>query len=200
MTTAKDLFIMALDPQSQSPVGQGDLSLALAAAELSDLVGEQAVVLDGESIVPGGPSALDDPLLDQASSALVRDVPYERVEDWLWRRGRDLSRAYQTALEEDGQLAPARRGRLSFGAERLEVVDSPARRRARSRWEADEPVLAALATVLGMRGARSEGEPAPDDEAVQTVLASVNDAVMELEAVRQKRSIEKAAFSNIWRG
>lgn len=38
------------------------------------------------------------------------------------------------------------------------------------------------------------------DDAVTTVLAAVNDAVMELEAVRQRRSIENAAFANLWRG
>jgi hypothetical protein len=38
------------------------------------------------------------------------------------------------------------------------------------------------------------------DDEVTTVLAAVNDAVMELEAVRQRRSIENAAFANLWRG
>jgi hypothetical protein len=38
------------------------------------------------------------------------------------------------------------------------------------------------------------------DEAVVTVLAAVGDAVMELEAVRQRKAIEDAAFDNIWRG
>ncbi|MYX63583.1 GPP34 family phosphoprotein, partial [Streptomyces sp. SID8382] len=32
-----------------------------------------------------------------------------------------------------------------------------------------------------------------------TVLAAVNDAVMELEAERQRRAIEEAAFDNVWR-
>ncbi|MEU5247025.1 GPP34 family phosphoprotein, partial [Streptomyces asoensis] len=36
-------------------------------------------------------------------------------------------------------------------------------------------------------------------DAVGTVLAAVGDAVTELEAVRQRRSIEDAAFDNIWR-
>ncbi|MEV0413446.1 GPP34 family phosphoprotein [Streptomyces sp. NPDC050448] len=200
MTTAKDLFIIAMDQQPNQSVGQGDLSLALAGAELIDLIGLEAVALDGDSIVPGGQPTLDDPLLGEASSALARQVPYERIEDWLWRRGRDLSAAYQAALEADGQLARGRSGRMLFGAERVELVDSPARRDALSRREADEPVLAALAAVVGMQSGASEEELSLDDEAVTTVLAVVNDAVMELEAVRQRRSIEKAAFSNVWRG
>ncbi|MCX5152244.1 MULTISPECIES: GOLPH3/VPS74 family protein [unclassified Streptomyces] len=200
MTTAKDLFIIAMDPQPDRSVGQGDLSLALAGAELIDLIGAQAVALDGDSIVPGQQPALDDRQLGEASAALVRQVPYEQVEDWLWRRGRDLAAAYQAALEADGQLARGRSGRSLFGAERLEVVDSPARREAVGRWEADEPVLAALAAVVGIASGPTEEQPGLDDEAVTTVLAVVNDAVMELEAVRQRRSIEKAAFSNVWRG
>ncbi|MEV4443030.1 GPP34 family phosphoprotein, partial [Streptomyces sp. NPDC049577] len=39
-----------------------------------------------------------------------------------------------------------------------------------------------------------------DDEAVETVLAAVGDALMELQAVRQRRAVEDAAFDNIWRG
>ncbi|MYS50602.1 GPP34 family phosphoprotein, partial [Streptomyces sp. SID6013] len=31
-------------------------------------------------------------------------------------------------------------------------------------------------------------------------LAAVHDAVVELAATRQRRSIEEAAFDNIWRG
>ncbi|MFK0219250.1 GPP34 family phosphoprotein [Streptomyces vinaceus] len=199
MTTAKDLFIIAMDPQPDRPVGQGDLSLALAGAELIDLIGARIVTLDGDSIVPGGQSAPDDRQLADASQALTRQVPYERVEDWLWRRGRDLAAAYQSALEAEGQLARGRGGRSLFGAERVELVDSPARRQALHRREADEPVLAALAAVVGIESAPSEEEPELDDEAVTTVLAIVNDAVMELEAVRQRRAIEKAAFANVWR-
>lgn len=81
----------------------------------------------------------------------------------------------------------------------MELADSPALRRARNRWEADEPVLAALAAVVGVQSGPSEEELDLDDEAVTTVLAIVHDAVMELEAVRQRRSIEKAAFANVWR-
>lgn len=53
---------------------------------------------------------------------------------------------------------------------------------------------------MGIDDERSDDEPGLDDEAVTTVLAAVHDAVMELEAVRQKRNIESAAFANLWRG
>ncbi|WP_329200650.1 MULTISPECIES: GOLPH3/VPS74 family protein [unclassified Streptomyces] len=200
MTTAQDLFIVALEAPPERPVGQGDLSLSLAGAELIDLIAAEAVTLDDDDLIlPGLQPALDDQLLGAAASALVRQEPYERVDDWLWRRGRDLSAAYQEAFEEDGLLSPARRGRLSLGAEHLELVDSPARQRARRRWEEDEPVLRALAVAVGIRRGPSEDAPGPDGDAVTTVLAAVNGAVMELEAVRQRRSIENAAFSNVWR-
>ncbi|MFF8259015.1 GPP34 family phosphoprotein [Streptomyces virginiae] len=200
MTTARDLFTIALEPQPEPSVGQGDLSLSLAGAELVDLLSAGAISLDEELIVPGPRSDLDDRLLGAAASALVRHLPYESVEDWLWRRGRDLAAAYQAAFEEDGLLTRKRRGRLNFGAERMELVDTPDRRSARSRWQEDEPVLRALAAAIGIR----RGGGPPDDagtsgEAVTTVLAAVNDAVMELEAVRQRRSIENAAFANVWR-
>ncbi|MFE6909626.1 GOLPH3/VPS74 family protein [Streptomyces erythrochromogenes] len=200
MDTAKDLFTIALEPRPEGSVGQGDLSLSLAGAELVDLLRAGAIGLDGDLIVPGPGPDPDDRLLGAAASALVRQVPYESVEDWLWRRGRDLAAAYQAAFEEDGLLARARRGLLNFGAERMELVDTPARRLAQSRWQEDEPVLAALAAAIGVR--RGEGPQdgaGPDDEAVATVVAAVNDAVMELEAVRQRRSIENAAFANVWR-
>ncbi|MFE2283923.1 GPP34 family phosphoprotein [Streptomyces sp. NPDC059443] len=200
MSTAKDLFITSMDARPDGSVGQGDLSLALAGAELIDLIGARAVSLDGDRIVPDGRPALEEGLLGQAAAALTRQAPYEAVEDWLWRRGRDLSAAYQAALEEEGHLVRGRRGRLPFGADRLELADSAGRREAASRWEAREPVLAALAAAVGIQGDQSEDEPDLDDEAVTTVLAGVNDAVMELEAVRQRRSIEKAAFANVWRG
>ncbi|MBO0913004.1 GOLPH3/VPS74 family protein [Streptomyces laculatispora] len=206
MTTAKDLFTIAMEPGLKHSVGQGDLSLALAGAELIDLIGAGAVTVDGDRIVPGEAAAPDDRLMGEAAEGLTRQAPYERIEDWLWRRGRDLSAAYQAALEEDGELTHKRSGRLSFGPERMEATDTPARRRAADRWEQQEPVLAALASVVGIDGERSDDEsgfddePGFDDEAVTTVVAIVHDAVMELEAVRQRRSIENAAFANLWRG
>ncbi|MEU6002030.1 MULTISPECIES: GOLPH3/VPS74 family protein [unclassified Streptomyces] len=198
MTTAKDLFIVAMDLKHS--VGQGDLSLALAGAELIDLIGAGAVAVDGDRIVPGEQPTLDDRLMGEAAAGLTRQAPFEQIEDWLWRRGRDLSAAYQAALEENGELKPQRSGRLPFGSERLEPVDTPASRRAADRWKEKEPVLAALASAAGIDDDRSDEEPGLDDEAVTTVLAAVHDAVMELEAVRQRRTIENAAFANLWRG
>ncbi|MFD9080581.1 GPP34 family phosphoprotein [Streptomyces erythrochromogenes] len=200
MTTAKDLFTIALEPRPERSVGQGDLSLSLAGAELVDLLDAEAIGLDGDLIVPGPQPDLDDRLLGAAASALVRQVPYENVEDWLWRRGRDLAAAYQAAFEEDGLLTRARRGVLNLGAERMELADTSARRHAQSRWQEDEPVLGALAAAIGIRrGEGPQDDAGPDGEAVVTVVAAVNDAVMELEAVRQRRSIENAAFANVWR-
>ncbi|MGC4907712.1 GOLPH3/VPS74 family protein [Streptomyces cyaneofuscatus] len=207
MTTAKDLFIIAMDPRPEHSVGQGDLSLALAGAELIDLIDAGSVTVDEDRIVPGGPPAPQDRLLGEAAALLIRQPPHEPIEDWLWRRGKDLSAAYQAALEEDGELTRKRSGRLSFGSERVEPVDTPARRAAAERWEEREPVLAALASAIGVEGGPSDVEGGPsdeepglDDEAVTAVVTAVHDAVMELEAVRQRRTIENSAFANLWRG
>src|SRR3954452_10257163 len=99
MTTPRDLMIVTLDVASSRPVEQGDLSLALAGAELIDLLGAGAVTLDDDRIVPGPETVTDDRLLDEAAAALVRQEPYESAEDWLWRRGNGLSSTYQAALE-----------------------------------------------------------------------------------------------------
>ncbi|NML53723.1 GPP34 family phosphoprotein [Streptomyces sp. R302] len=222
MTTAKDLFILAMDQDPERAVGQGDLSLALAGAELIDLLGAEAVTVDDDRVVPGGSAEPGDRLLGEAVAGLTRQAPYERIEDWLWRRGRDLSAGYRTALEEDGELAPKRGGRMPFGRQRVEPLDTPARRRAAERWEEREPVLTALASALGIGVAAPAPAPAPaddaaegedaderefaviepgfEDEAVTAVVAAVHDAVMELEAVRQRRTIEASAFANLWRG
>ncbi|MGW3396243.1 GOLPH3/VPS74 family protein [Streptomyces hydrogenans] len=200
MTTAKDLFIIAMDSRQEQAVGQGDLSLALAGAELIDLLWAGGLTLEGDVLVPGGASTPDDRLLGEAGARIVRQTPYERVEDWLWRRGKDLAATYQTALEEDGELTPKAAGRLSFGARRVEAVDTPARHEAVDRWERREPVLTALASVVGIGDEPSDEEPGLDDDAATTVVAAVHDAVMELEAVRQRRTIENAAFANLWRG
>ena len=201
MTTAKDLFIIAMDPVPDHAVGQGDLSLALAGAELLDLIGAGAITVDGDLIVPGGSPAPDDRLLGEAAARITGQPPYERIEDWLWRRGRDLAATYQDALEEDGELAQKRSGRLPFGPRRVELVDTPGRRRAIARQEEGEPVLAALASAVGIDvGPSGDDEPRLDDGTVTTVVATVHEAVMELEAVRQRRTIENTAFANVWRG
>ncbi|WP_406335547.1 GPP34 family phosphoprotein [Streptomyces sp. NBC_00203] len=200
MTTAKDLFIIAVDAEPSCPVGQGDLSLALAGAEVIDLLRAEALMLAGDRMVPTRQPTTDDPLLAEAASSLARQVPYERVEDWLWRRGRDLSATYLAAFEEAGLLTRQRRGRLSLGAARMALADSPARRRAMNRWAADEPVLVALAAVVGIHDVHGTDSPGAVDDTVTTVLAAVDEAVLELEAVRQRRAFENAAFANIWRG
>ncbi|MFF4741953.1 GPP34 family phosphoprotein [Streptomyces sp. NPDC001268] len=223
MTTSRDLMIIAMEAASSRPVEQGDLSLALAGAEVVDLLAADAVTLDGDRIVPGLGPATGDPLLDQAAASLDRDAPYERVGDWLWRRGQGLSAAYLAALEADGLFGRQRRRGLSFRAGRDVPADSPERRAAAERLASDEPVLAALASAVGLRGdgapggqdgagREDEGEggtgeagagpgdsPGVSDD-VDTVLAAVLDALTQLEAIRQRRSVEQAAFDNIWRG
>ncbi|MEU9125559.1 GPP34 family phosphoprotein [Streptomyces sp. NPDC048506] len=200
MTTPRDLFIVTLDVESSRPVERGDLSLALAGAELIDLLEAQAVTLDGEHIVPGYRPALADHLLDEAAQSLVRDTPHESVGDWLWRRGNRLSTAYRTALESEGLLTRQRRRGMPFRSVEIALVDSPARREAAHRWTSEEPVLAHLAAGLGVGSKLPEDAPDVSDDAVATVLAEVNTALVELQAERQRRAIEEAAFDNIWRG
>ncbi|MGC0336241.1 GOLPH3/VPS74 family protein [Streptomyces sp. SLBN-8D4] len=196
MTTARDLAIVALDVTAGKPVGQGDLSLALAGAEVFDLLDAHALVLDGDRILPNAPSPTGDRLLDEAAETLVRQEPYESVEDWLWRRGRGLSSAYVDDLERIGLTTRQRSRRITLRTGRPELVDSAARREAEERWAAGEPVLVALAAAAGI-GDEPAGELADE---TATVLAAVGDAVMELEAVRQRKAIEDAAFDNVWRG
>jgi hypothetical protein len=226
MTTARDLMILAVEEQPDHPVGQGELSLALAGAELIDLLSDETARLDGDLIVPGMPVPSGDRLLDQAARALSGGPPYETVEDWLWRRGRDLAAAYLAALEEDGQLT-RRGGRLPFRAGQVTAADTREHQRAAARREAGDPVLIGLLTAAGLRppaddahGRESSADEASADffdadretvdEALRngsavgdpaaTVLAAVDDAATELTAVRLRRDIEKAAYDNIWRG
>ncbi|MBK3569398.1 GPP34 family phosphoprotein [Streptomyces sp. MBT62] len=200
MSTPRDLLIVAMDVAPDRPVESGDLSLALAGAEVVDLLAADAVALDGELIVPNVQVPLSDGLLDEAATALVRETPYESVEDWLWRRGRGLSSAYLAALENEG-LAARQRGRwIPVRSGKAALVDSPARSRAADRWATGEPVLAQLAAAVGIREVSDEDSAKVTDEALDTVLATVHDAVTELEAVRQRKSVEDAAYDNVWRG
>ncbi|MFE0193606.1 GPP34 family phosphoprotein [Streptomyces sp. NPDC058989] len=200
MTTPRDLLIVAMDVESSRPLERGDLSLALAGAEVIDLLGAGAVTLDGERIVPGYRPALADDLLEQAASSLVGQAPYETVDDWLWRRGRGLHGVYLAALESEGQLTRERRRWKPFDAGRVGLADSADRRRAVSRWTGQEPVLAALAAAVGIREEGTEDSPGVADDAVATVLAAVDDAVRHLRFERQRRAIDEAAFDNVWRG
>jgi hypothetical protein len=192
--------MVALAMESDRPQEQGDLSLALAGAELIDLLDMQAIRLDGERIVPVRWPVAGDRLLDGAASSLVRQEPYESVGDWLWRRGRGLFSAYLAALEPEGQITRRRRRWRLFRTGRLMLVDSPAHREAVKRWTSGDAVLAALAAAVGIRGERTADSPSIADDAVATVLAAVDDAVMELGLVRHRRAIEGDAFDNIWRG
>ncbi|MFD0228641.1 GPP34 family phosphoprotein [Streptomyces hirsutus] len=218
MTTARDLLVVVIDTRSGTSVEQGDLSLALAGAELIDLIDAGAADLDGDRVLPGprqaaelaAEPATDDPLLRQAASSMVRQEPHEPVEDWLWRRGRDLVAAYLAEWGTTGSAAARRRARKpSLSIDPSALADSPARRHANDRWAAHEPVLTALAAAAGV-GARYDGDPDDGaegrdaltdlgDDRVVTVLAAVNEAVVELAGVRQRRAIETAAFDNIWR-
>ncbi|MFD8305428.1 GPP34 family phosphoprotein [Streptomyces sp. NPDC059690] len=200
MTTARDLAIVALDVATDKPVEQGDLSLALAAAEVFDLVEAKALVLDGDRILPSAQSPTGDRLLDEAAAALVRREPYESVEDWLWRRGRGLSAAYVDDLERVGLTARPRGRRIPLRTGRSVLVDSAARSAAEERRAAGEPVLAALAAAAGIGAEPPEIPEELAGDTATTVLAAVGNAVMELEAVRQRRQIEDAAFDNVWRG
>ncbi|MGW3175609.1 GOLPH3/VPS74 family protein [Streptomyces sp. NPDC001153] len=197
MTTPQDLFLVSLDVPGDHPVEPGDLSLALAGAELVDLLGARALTLDGERIVPGPVLTTGDRMLDEAGAALVREAPYETVEDWLWRRGEGLATAYRDVLDTGGQLS-GKRHRWPHRADKAAAADTPARRHAADRWWSREPVLTGLAATLGIQGERPPEEE-PGDEAVVTVLLAVGDAVTELGAVRERRRIENAAFDNIWR-
>ncbi|GGP73904.1 GOLPH3/VPS74 family protein [Streptomyces abikoensis] len=200
MTTPRDLLITAVEVAPGHPVEGGEMSLALAGAEVVDLLAAGVVTLDDDRIVPGFGAAVTDRLLDQAAAALVREAPYETVSDWLWRRGRELAPAHLAALEAEGVLTRQRSHWKPFQGGRRVLADSPDRRRAKERWESNEPVLVALATAVGIRDQETEDAPGVPDEAVETVLAAVNDALIELEGVRQRRAIEQAAFDNIWRG
>ncbi|MFD2082834.1 Golgi phosphoprotein 3 (GPP34) [Actinopolymorpha cephalotaxi] len=200
MSTARDLLIVVIDVMSGHPVEPGNLSLALAGAELIDLLQAQAVRLDGEQIVPTGRPAPGDRLLEGASSSLVRQAPYESVDAWLWRRGRGLAMVYVSGLQTEGELTrqPSRH-RNPFRTGLLVLADSPARDEATARWESEEPVLAELAIALGIRDRRTTLPPGAVDDSVAAVLAAVEDAEHQLELERQRRAIEEAAYDNVWR-
>jgi len=205
MTTPQDLLIVAMDMPSARPVEQGDLSLALAGAEAVDLLAAGAIRVETDRIVPGPPRrALGDPLLDEAAASVVREKPYEVVDAWLWRRGRRLAQAYLDAMEAGGLLArESRRQWLVVRSSRLVLVDSAERRRAHHRWNADEPVLAVLASVIGVtdRGVQEAAAPVGDD-GVAAVLLAVAEAVIELAAERERRDrrLGDAAADNVRRG
>ncbi|WP_328875149.1 GPP34 family phosphoprotein [Streptomyces sp. NBC_00287] len=200
MNTARDLAIVALDVPPGRSLEQGDLSLALAGAEVLDLVEAGALTLDDDRLVPGTQSATGDRLLDEAAASLVRQEPFETIEDWLWRRGSELSSAYVDDLEKIGLTTRRRGPRFPLRTGKTVPVESPARSSAEARRASGEPVLTALVAAAGIEEQPAETPENLTDDTVTTVLAAVGDAVMELEAVRQRRLIENAAFDNVWRG
>jgi hypothetical protein len=199
MTTAHDLTIVSLEIGSEYPVERGDLSLALAGAELADLLDAGTVSLDGLLLRPVSPPESGDPLLDAAAS-LVREEPAESVEDWLWRRGRGLAAEYLAAAGADDGGRRRPRWTVRRTADRPAPADPSARRRATDRWSAGDPVLVGLAAAVGIRHESADRTADPEDDKIAAVLATVHDAVVELAAIRQRRNIEEAAFDNIWRG
>ncbi|MEV6762607.1 GPP34 family phosphoprotein [Streptomyces sp. NPDC051105] len=197
MTTARDLVLIALTMPPGELTGQGDLSLALAGAEAIDLLRSGVLRLDGDRMVPGPQTASGDPLLEQASVSLVRQEPYETVDDWLWRRAENLVSAYADALERAGLVVRSHGHGLRLLSGKAVLTDSQERREAEERRASDEPVLAGLLAALGQP---SDADDGLLDDAVTTVLAAVGDAAMQLEAVRLQRDVENAAFDNVWRG
>lgn len=200
MSTTRDLLITSMDVTPRRPVERGELSLALAGAELLDLADAQALALEDGRIVPGPPGAVSEGLLQQAASSLSRQAPYESVDDWLWRRGRGLYAVHLAALEAAGQIVRKRSRWLPLGAGRTVLADSPARRQAAERWASGDPALAGLGAAAGLRAGSAADLTQHADDTVLTVVAAVDNAVTELAAVRQRRDIEKAAFDNVWRG
>ncbi|MEV5334046.1 GPP34 family phosphoprotein [Streptomyces werraensis] len=199
MTTARDLALVAADPRDRTVVEQGDLSLALAGAELIDLLDAEALTLDGTLLVPAGPAPAGDRLLSEAAQWLADGGLGETVDDWLWRRGRDLAGRYRTVLEEEGLVEPERRRRNPLRRQRTAPADPSEARTAGERRSSGEPVLGALMAAAGLTARGGETSDGLDDERT-TVLAAVLQAVTELAGERQRRTIEAAAFDNIWRG
>ncbi|MFB8771682.1 GOLPH3/VPS74 family protein [Streptomyces broussonetiae] len=199
MTTARDLSLLATDPPTGSVVERGDLSLALAGAEVVDLLDSAAVTLDDDRLVPGQPPSSADPLLLEAASELARHASGGTVEDWLWRRGRDLAARYRAALESEGLVAPERASRNPLRRTRPAPKDPSALHRATERLASGDPVLTGLAASVGMTRQPAD-TPAGLTDVQGTVLGTVHQAVTELAGERQRRSIESAAFDNIWRG
>ncbi|MET9137198.1 GPP34 family phosphoprotein [Streptomyces sp. BPPL-273] len=199
MTTAQDLTIVSLEAPTEYPVERGDLSLALAGAELIDLLEGGAVALDGLVPRPVAPPETGDARLEAAAAEVGR-APDESVEEWLWRRGRGLAAEYLAAegADDGGRKRPRWLGRRD--TERPAPSDPQTRRRATERWESGDPVLAGLAAAVGIHHESADRIEDPADDRIAAVLAAVNDAVVELAAIRQRRDIEDAAFDNIWRG
>ncbi|MEU9216384.1 GPP34 family phosphoprotein [Streptomyces sp. NPDC048376] len=199
MTTAHDLTFVSLDVPSEYPVERGDLSLALAGAELIDLLEAGTVALDGPVLRTVSPGASGDRLLDAAATHAGQE-PEESVTDWLWRRGDGLAAQYLAAAGADDGNRRRPLWNVRRAADRPAPADPSARGRATDRWADGDPVLVGLAAAVGIRHETADRAADPEDDRIATVLAAVHDAVVELATTRQRRSIEDAAFDNVWRG
>lgn len=199
MTTPQNLLMVTMDVPPSRPVDPEDLSIALAGAELIDLLEAQAIGLDSGHIVPGTQAVPDDHFLKQASASLDLTEPYESVGDWLCcRNRRALARSYTEALETEGLATWQRPPGHPFRRRELTLIDSPARRQAAERWTSAEPVLVTLADAIGVR--RDEPHDSPDvaDSAVATVLSAVGRALVTLKAERKEDLITQAELDNAW--
>ncbi|MFE9252471.1 GPP34 family phosphoprotein [Streptomyces sp. NPDC007088] len=200
MTTPRHLLVISMDAADDHPVRSGELSLALAGAELIDLFRAGAVEVREDRVVPARPSAPADGMLERAFASLRREEPYESVGDWLWRRGEGLADAYTADFEAAGLLTRRRRRGHPFQAGDLVLENSAVRSEAARSWSSADPVLVTLATTVGVPGDRVQEAPSVTDDTVASILAGVGDATLELEAERQRRDIERKAFDNVWRG
>ncbi|WP_373432389.1 hypothetical protein [Streptomyces canus] len=88
-------------------------------------------------------------MLHEAVSLLAPGAPHTTVEDWLWRRGRELAARYRGALEEEGLVARAGRHRNPLRRTRPAPVDPTALLLARDRRTSGEPILAGFAAARG---------------------------------------------------
>lgn len=204
MTTARNLLVITMGRAGDQPVRSGDLSLALAGAELIDLFTSSAVEFHDDRIVPRiapgvRPPAADE-LLETALASLRRAEPYEPIGDWLWRRGEALAGAYVAAFEAEGLLTRRRHHGHPFQAGDLVLEDSAARQRAEDLWSSADPALMTLAEAVGIRSERAHDASEMADDTIALILATVSDAMLELAAERQRRDIEQQAFDNVWRG
>ncbi|WP_425276348.1 GPP34 family phosphoprotein [Streptomyces carpinensis] len=91
------------------------------------------MTLDGDRTVPGPRTATGDRPLDQAAAALLRREPHETVEDWLWRRGSELTTVHVADLDRTGLLGHPQGHRLRGLFARTGPGGSPERHRAEER-------------------------------------------------------------------
>ncbi|MFI9219376.1 GPP34 family phosphoprotein [Streptomyces werraensis] len=199
MATALHLAALAAVPGAAPDFEQGDLSLALAGAELIDLADLHAIVLMRDRIVPAAAPRTENPMLIEAASEITRDAPHETVERWLWRRGRDLAARYRIALRATLPEPQARAYRRPF-RQAAPAVGPHVLCSATDRLIAGDPVLTHLAAAAGIAGAPPADALDGLDEDEIGVLAHVHQAITHLAAERQRRSVERGGFDAFWRG